>query len=1109
MGLDLWAFDSLQTVWLPGHAMGYALVALYVLVLVWAMRPYWAEWRDRLTGASVVALAAVVLLGSLISGLFLVYFPGPEILPLPSLPDVPPVPGAPIFGAVPILLAGGWLGVVPAVIVGLLSGLVRALWITGRGLQTLEVAALAVLAAFMLRQRYRGAHFVWLRHPLVVGIVCGLVGGLLALPSLVGSTSLDGSILPVIDYAWSLSRVAILPSVLEWTVAGVLVWAAFTRLPSLRPQPQQLVPPPYAHSLTRRFLFLLIPLFVLVIGALLVAVTGIAIRSATDLTLKQMSHDARVASETIPDVTLVSANLLSRFAHEASLFSGEQQMTMEYILNLEADLRTTAHFRQLVLFDKIGNVVRAVPSLEEDGALPLVEEEERAAHMAATLGYPSTTQVWVADRGVPMLTHVEPIRDPYGKAIGALMGRVDLGVALQPTVSSLQGTVGAGRGFIVDEQWSVIAHPQMDRLMQPWVPLSDGGGKSLDDRLDEGDAGHAYEGIAPNGTRQLVYYLEGPMHPWTVVVIVPHETVLALATEVAGPLGLFLLLAGAALTTVVVVLTRRLTHPLSTLAEAAGAISEGDLETPVSVSGEDEVGRLGNAFEQMRCALHDRLSELQLLLGVSRSVASNLNLSQGLPPILEGALAATGADGVRIVFAHKERGPLAFAKGRLGAVMAPLDILVARLVQREPMLRIDNAVRARKLLETHRLADRIGAILALPLRTSQRFQGVLWIAYRNPRTFSESEIGFMTTLASQASVFIENVQLFEATEDDRRRLAAILASTGDAVIVTDPHDRILLLNPAAETAFGVSASEALAQPASSVLADSGLVGLLVEAKDNVTREVELPAGRILYANVTSIRSDDKQVMGRVAFLRDITHLKELDEMKTEFVNTVSHDLRSPLTYMRGYVTMLPMVGELSAKQTEYVNKILGGVDQMTELVVDLLNLARIESDLAHLAEPVKMNDLVNSVARIYRTRAMGKGLQFGLELAEHLPVLTGDPTLLRQAITNLVDNGVKYTLKGEVMIRTYFEKSEVIVQVRDTGPGVSQTDQVRLFEKFYRVKRRDALEIKGSGLGLAIVKSVVERRHGGRVWVESQLGVGSSFFIALPIRPSDQGLRMA
>jgi PAS domain S-box-containing protein len=1046
---------------------------------------------------------------SFASGLFLVYFPDIDIPPTPYLPNIPPVPGAPLFGALVILIVGAWLGVVPAVIIGFLSGLVRALWITGRGFQTLEVTLLGLLAASLLRQRYRGGFFESLRHPLVVGIVCGLVGGLLALPSLVGSTGLDGSILPIIDFAWSLTKAAILPNLLEWMVAGLLGWVILARLPALRPVPKPLVPPPYAHSLTRRFLVLLVPLFVVVIGVLLVAVTDIAISSATDLTLKQMSHDARVASETIPDITLISANLLSRFAQEPRLFSGDPQTALEYILDLEAALRSTAHFRQLVLFDKLGNEVKAVPDWDDGDSVPLVEEEEEAAKLAAELGYPSTTRVWIADSGVPMLTHVEPVRDAEGNVIWALMGRVDLGVALQPTVSSLQGTVGAGWGFIVDEQWSIIAHPDPDRLMQPWVPLNDAGGKSLNARLDEGDGGHSYEGIAPSGTRQLVYYLEGPTHPWTVVVIVPHETVLSLATEVAGPLGFFLLLAGGALAAVVVLLTGRLTHPLSTLAEAAAAITQGDLETPVGVSGEDEVGRLGATFEQMRKALHDRLSELQLLLGVSRSVASNLNLTQGLPPILEGALAATGADGVRIVFAHKERGPLAFAKGRLGTAMAPLDILVARLVQREPMLRIDNAVRARKLLETHRLGDRIGAILALPLRTSQRFQGVLWIAYRSPHVFSESEIGFMTTLAGQASVFIENVQLFEATEDDRRRLMAILASTGDAVIVTDPHDRILLLNPAAETAFGVSGSEALAQPATDVFADSGLVSLLVEAKDNVTREVELPGGRTLYANASSIRGDDKQVMGRVAFLRDITHLKELDELKTEFVNTVSHDLRSPLTYMRGYVTMLPMVGELNAKQAEYVNKILGGVDQMTELVVDLLNLARIESDLAQLAEPVKLNDLVNSVARNYRTRAMGKGLQFRVELAERLPVLTGDPALLRQAITNLVDNGVKYTLKGEVMIRTYVDKREVIVQVKDTGPGVSQTDQVRLFEKFYRVKPRDAADIKGSGLGLAIVKSVVEKRHGGRVWVESHLGVGSSFYIALPIKSSDHGLRMA
>jgi len=216
-------------------------------------------------------------------------------------------------------------------------------------------------------------------------------------------------------------------------------------------------------------------------------------------------------------------------------------------------------------------------------------------------------------------------------------------------------------------------------------------------------------------------------------------------------------------------------------------------------------------------------------------------------------------------------------------------------------LRIENTARTRTLLDTGRLADRVGAILALPLRTSQRFFGVLWIAYRESHTFTDLEVGFMTTLAGQASVLIENVQLFDTTDGDRRRLAAILASTGDAVIVTDPHDCILLLNPAAEAAFDISASEAMEHPAADVLSDSGLVKLVVGQDNNVTREVELPDGRTLYASASSIAGDDGQLVGRVAVLRDITQLKELDEMKTEFVNTVSHDLRSPLTYMRGYV----------------------------------------------------------------------------------------------------------------------------------------------------------------------------------------------------------------
>jgi len=1105
MRIEPWAFDTLQTFWVPPRVWGYLLALIYFFLLlrvIWANRREWrAVTHSRLLGF-LVALPSVFF----VSGVLVVLLPELDILPLPNLPEIPPAPGAPLLGAVIILLVGGWLGMGPAVLVGTLSGLARALWLTGRGLQVVEVGLLAALVAFFLRQNYQGVVFSWLRRPIVAGLVGGLAAALLAFPSLLVSTAYFTSILPVVDFAWSLTRSALLPSLLEWLIAGLIVQVLFAWLPALRPERKPLLPPPHMHSLTGRFLFALIPIFLLTLVALVVVVTGVAINSTTDLTLKQMAHDARVASDAIPDLTLISTNLLSNFASQEMLLLTEeegQQEVMTRIFDLEGMLRTTAFFRQVVLFDRAGQPVIAYPPLDDENTVPLVREEETSVQQAAILGYPSTTRVWVAEYGVPMLSHVESVKDGDGNFVGALMGRVDLRTAFESIVAGLQGTVGAGRGFVVDEEWKIIAHLNPDRLMQPWLPQSEVLNE-LGGALEEGDPGHAYEGIGADGTRQLVYYRTSVAHPWTVVIIVPYEHVLSLATEVAGPLTGFLTVGGLALAVVLALLTRRLNQPLSALAEAAAVMAHRDLETPILVGGADEVGRLGRAFEQMRQALQARLGELQLLLGVSQSVSAGLDLSRGLPAILDGALEATGSDGVRIVtLPTKERNSLAFAKGQLGGVMAPLDNTIARLLQRESSLRVDNTARTRALLNSDVAGTKtgqVGAILALPLRTLQGFQGILWIAFREPHNFTDSEVRFMTTLAGQASVLVENVQLFEVVEGEGRRLAAILASISDAVIVTDQHDTILLFNPAAEAAFQVSAADVMEQAVSDVLPDSELVSLLAgRDDDNVTGELELPDGRVLYASASTISGEGNQVMGRVVVLRDITYLKELDEMKTDFVNTVSHDLRSPLTYMRGYITMLPMIGELSAKQREYVKKVVTGIDQMTELVEGLLNLARIESDVDQLIQPVQVDLLVKAVAEGYQARAEGKGLAFHVETWAELPVIKGDPVLLRQAIANLVENAIKYTPSGEIRVRVYVANAHVVVQVQDTGPGVSQTDQAHLFERFYRVKRRGSLEIKGSGLGLTIVKSIAERRHSGRAWVESQLGVGSSFFIALPI----------
>jgi len=269
--------------------------------------------------------------------------------------------------------------------------------------------------------------------------------------------------------------------------------------------------------------------------------------------------------------------------------------------------------------------------------------------------------------------------------------------------------------------------------------------------------------------------------------------------------------------------------------------------------------------------------------------------------------------------------------------------------------------------------------------------------------------------------------------------------------------------------------------------------------ESLTEELPLPDGRTLYASVSAILSADGERIGRVAVMRDVTHFKELDEMKSEFVATVSHDLRAPLTFMRGYATMLPMVGELSDKQSEYVEKILHGVGQMGELIDDLLDLGRIEAGVGLELQPCHLGAVLVEAVDGMRARATAKGLTLRLEPAEGTAVMAGDAALLRQAITNLVDNAVKYTPSGGIVtVGLSVRDDQSVIRVSDTGIGIAPDDQVRLFEKFYRVKRRDTMGIKGTGLGLAIVKSIVER-HGGRVWVDSDLDQGSTFYISLPL----------
>ena len=299
----------------------------------------------------------------------------------------------------------------------------------------------------------------------------------------------------------------------------------------------------------------------------------------------------------------------------------------------------------------------------------------------------------------------------------------------------------------------------------------------------------------------------------------------------------------------------------------------------------------------------------------------------------------------------------------------------------------------------------------------------------------------------------------------------------------------------------MQARSEVGKPVADVLEQPELVDLMrVSMREDESVEVELHNERVYLATASSVIAEGKSV-GRVCILRDVTHFKELDALKSEFVATVSHDLRSPLTLMRGYATMLEMVGNLNNQQEGYIQKIVIGVESMSRLVNNLLDLGRIEADVGLRLEMLSVLDVIEQVTDGLSLQAAQKQIKMHVSVPETaLPLLEADQALLTQAMHNLVENAIKYTpTNGDIWVTAKLEQERIIFEVRDTGIGVSPVDQPRLFEKFFRSANREAKRERGTGLGLAIVESIAVR-HGGEVGLISKLGSGSTFFIAIPIR---------
>ena len=1057
-------------------------------VALFNWRKYHIQWNARATW-TLVALIIAVPLTSLLFG---VEFSTGSTLPVPGRPEEPQGSTMMLFSAIPWILAGGLLGPFASAGLGMFSGLLRGIWDTHSLFTMLEFGLLGIVFAVANRQRYRTLMYRLLRQPLARALSLTLIHAVLFVMSALFTVSPSSSVIGRLDYALSNLGVVSLTFAGEMLIAGITAQVIAMIFPNYWGGLGMLQPSPSERSIETRFIFGAGTIISVLLITLLVGDWIVAGAAARRLLQKRLQSSAELASHNVPFFLETGQNLVLQIANDPRLQDADADVSTV----LTEHSRSVPYFTHLAIFDEETKTILA--SYPADAVLQLTRQEEEGLILAQG-GVPN--QIYT----VPPVTAGEAAGVSFLAVIPGtdrvLIGRTYLSAnpytrSIINNLNSLTEVNGAGKLIAEDR---IVYHSRAD---QNWT-VYDGERRDAPAFFDETDS---------LGIRQLVYYQPVPGHPWAVVLTIPAQETQQIAINIALPISLMIILLGLIALISLRVNLRTVTGSLQGLATEAKYLSTGQLDRPLRVDGEDEVSELRRAFEQMRVSLQARLQDLNRLLVASQGVASSLTLGDALQPVLE-AVVANGASSARIVLVREMlptsvETPVRFSDGKEKDVYMHLDQQILGLAEQQERLVISTLSRTRGLVLDPSLPQP-ESLIALALRHENRYYGVLWAAYNKQRVFTEADLRFISTLASQASLAVANIRLFLTVELSRRQLEAILNSTPDPVLVTDASNRLILANPAAGSIFGINIRRGERPDFEKTVQVRGLREVLqASSTERSSAEITMDDGRTYLAMASPMTADGKTV-GRVCILRDVTQLKEIDTLKSDFVSTVSHDLRSPLTLMRGYATMLEMAGDLNEQQKSYTRMIVQGVDNMAKLVNNLLDLGRIDFGVGLQVESIPVLDILERVISSLQMEAKQKQISLGMEIAKDLPhAIEADQVLLQQAIYNLVENALKYTPEGgEVTIHLQTDGSALIFAVQDSGIGIPESDLPRLFEKFYRGTNREALAKRGTGLGLAIVKSIAER-HGGKVWAESELGKGSTFYLQVPIAQPKESQRV-
>jgi K+-sensing histidine kinase KdpD len=504
-----------------------------------------------------------------------------------------------------------------------------------------------------------------------------------------------------------------------------------------------------------------------------------------------------------------------------------------------------------------------------------------------------------------------------------------------------------------------------------------------------------------------------------------------------------------------------------------------------------------------------RIRQRDYLLEIARALTQELDLEKLLARILRIAMEMLAGQAGLIALREGQSWRVAAAQGIPAAFLHYLEPLLAE----EPVTEL-NVTELNRMLKNLTYTASMGLLngVGLPLNANQKVIGVLFIFRNYPELFTPNDKSLLQSFADQAAIAVFNAQLYRQISYEKQRLDALLEAAADGILILTADHAVERCNVAFEKLYGLPRAEITGlkhdelirwvhEPQGLTLEEAEAGGwpltpnanLYVEGDLERPKPPPLPVG-VTYAPLLSLQGNLRNI---IVSVRDITHFRTAEEIKSTFISIVSHELRTPVALIKGYASTLRRDDAKwdRAVISDSLAVIEEEADHLSKMVDDLLDASRLQAGGLSLNKAdVSLPVLTERIVSRFRTQTKKHAIL--TDFPKNFPVILADETRLAQVISNLISNAIKYAPDGEIRLQGQVRSEQVIVCISDQGPGINPNDLPHIFDRFYRAIDA-AKQTKGAGLGLYLARAIIEA-HGGRMWVDPKPDSGARICFSLP-----------